>query len=142
MAFFSNLGKQCSLQDCQQQDFLPFRCDCCNGIFCLAHRSHTDHHCKKSEDRNCVAVSCPQCAKTLRCLQSQDTNAVLAQHQASACTTRSRDDATSAKKKKPKCCVKGCRAKRVSVNMQRCLTCRQMTCMNHRYKDTHNCGFR
>lgn len=33
------LGQHCSLPDCQQLDFLPFKCDSCNKVFCLVSAS-------------------------------------------------------------------------------------------------------
>ncbi|XP_039255569.2 AN1-type zinc finger protein 1-like [Styela clava] len=40
-----NIGKQCSLLQCQRLDFLPFECDGCSQIFCLDHKGRTAHSC-------------------------------------------------------------------------------------------------
>ena len=31
MAEFTEIGRHCAAENCNQQDFLPFKCDCCNG---------------------------------------------------------------------------------------------------------------
>lgn len=31
MTEFTGVGLHCSAENCNQQDFLPFTCDCCNG---------------------------------------------------------------------------------------------------------------
>lgn len=31
MTEFTEVGLHCSAENCNQQDFLPFTCDCCNG---------------------------------------------------------------------------------------------------------------
>jgi len=40
---FDNLGKRCFL--CNQQDYLPIKCDLCNKFFCIKHSSIDSHHC-------------------------------------------------------------------------------------------------
>uniref|UniRef100_A0A8C4QHY0 Zinc finger, AN1-type domain 1 n=1 Tax=Eptatretus burgeri TaxID=7764 RepID=A0A8C4QHY0_EPTBU len=44
-----DVGRQCSLSSCKQLDFLPFTCDYCGHVFCLAHRKKDDHGCAESE---------------------------------------------------------------------------------------------
>ncbi len=42
---FDDLGKRCFL--CNQQDYLPIKCDLCNKFFCLEHSSIDSHQCPK-----------------------------------------------------------------------------------------------
>lgn len=42
---FPDLGSQCSYASCQQLDFLPFKCNKCNKIFCLEHMKYDNHQC-------------------------------------------------------------------------------------------------
>ncbi|CAK6970248.1 AN1-type zinc finger protein 1 [Scomber scombrus] len=81
-----DIGKHCQIDLCHQQDFLPFVCDSCSGVFCIEHRSREAHSCsaepvKKEpqtvgggtksypcsfEDckgKELLPVICPQCEK-------------------------------------------------------------------------------
>ncbi|XP_063768997.1 AN1-type zinc finger protein 1 isoform X4 [Eleginops maclovinus] len=80
-----NIGKHCHIESCNRNDFLPFVCGLCSGVFCLDHRSREAHSCseepEKKEPRitggnksypcsfqDCkgkelLPVICPQCAK-------------------------------------------------------------------------------
>ncbi|KAF2151877.1 hypothetical protein K461DRAFT_279390 [Myriangium duriaei CBS 260.36] len=42
------IGAHCQMTFCRQLDFLPFRCESCQGKFCLDHRSETAHSCVKA----------------------------------------------------------------------------------------------
>ncbi|CAM9313914.1 unnamed protein product, partial [Hapterophycus canaliculatus] len=72
MAEFTGIGKHCAAENCNQQDFLPFKCDCCDGTFCLPHRSYAAHSCASSGDKDFKALVCPLCKKTVRFAGSQD----------------------------------------------------------------------
>lgn len=39
------IGEYCDVEHCGQLDFLPFVCDGCSKVFCLAHRSRDSHDC-------------------------------------------------------------------------------------------------
>ena len=43
---FSDLGSRCSLKECNQQDYLPFKCNLCNKFYCLKHKSYDQHNCE------------------------------------------------------------------------------------------------
>ncbi|XP_061660695.1 AN1-type zinc finger protein 1 [Syngnathoides biaculeatus] len=80
-----DIGKRCQIESCHQQDFLPFVCDSCNGVYCLEHRSREAHSCSQEPVRreakpaggstshpcsfeDCkwkepLPVICPQCGK-------------------------------------------------------------------------------
>ncbi|XP_077410479.1 AN1-type zinc finger protein 1 isoform X2 [Vanacampus margaritifer] len=80
-----DIGKRCQTDSCHQQDFLPFVCDSCNGVYCLEHRSREAHSCSQEpmrrepqpvggstshpctfEDckgKELLPVICPQCEK-------------------------------------------------------------------------------
>lgn len=42
------IGEHCSLQGCNQLDFLPYVCEQCGQTFCGQHRLPESHHCKKT----------------------------------------------------------------------------------------------
>ncbi|EGS21811.1 zinc finger domain-containing protein [Thermochaetoides thermophila DSM 1495] len=41
----SLVGSHCQYPPCNQLDFLPFRCQSCNKVFCLEHRTEDGHQC-------------------------------------------------------------------------------------------------
>lgn len=86
---FPELGDHCSLDDCNELDFLPFKCQYCNQVFCRLHCQPLQHHCQHvpattqgsdnsdfkhpcsasgCRERELVAVLCPQCRGNY-CLQ-------------------------------------------------------------------------
>ena len=77
-----SLGQQCSLPDCQQNDFLPFRCDACEKVFCLEHRTCKAHTCPNG-DRDASVIICPLCAKGIRMLPQEDPDSAFDRHTAS-----------------------------------------------------------
>ncbi|XP_031440141.1 AN1-type zinc finger protein 1 [Clupea harengus] len=46
-----DIGKHCKIKDCNRQDFLPFTCDACSGVFCLEHRSRESHSCPQEQEQ-------------------------------------------------------------------------------------------
>ena len=60
---FADVGAHCKMSHCEQQDFLPFKCEFCKEIYCADHRRPADHKCRNSngeEDDNYV-ILCPIC---------------------------------------------------------------------------------
>ena len=61
---FAHVGSHCTMPDCKQQDFLPFKCHFCGDIHCADHRRPDDHQCREGgydgDDDNYVIV-CPIC---------------------------------------------------------------------------------
>ena len=49
---FDDLGKRCFL--CNQQDYLPIKCDLCNKFFCLEHSSIDSHQCPEFYSKKIV----------------------------------------------------------------------------------------
>ncbi|XP_028648659.1 AN1-type zinc finger protein 1 [Erpetoichthys calabaricus] len=50
-----DIGKHCSVRECNLKDFLPFVCDGCSGVYCLEHRSRDSHCCSQiSVKKQCV----------------------------------------------------------------------------------------
>lgn len=65
---FAHVGKHCSMELCQQQDFLPFTCDFCGDIHCADHRRPDDHCCREGgydADDNNYIIFCPLCQAKL-----------------------------------------------------------------------------
>ncbi|CAM9587796.1 unnamed protein product [Discosporangium mesarthrocarpum] len=102
---FHDLGKHCSSEDCKQQDFLPFKCNACNGIFCLQHRSHSAHACTMVGVLDKRVPECPLCNKALKVAPGIDINVVVNRHIASGCT----EGVRRRKSTKHRCSARGCR---------------------------------
>ncbi|XP_054479207.1 AN1-type zinc finger protein 1 [Anoplopoma fimbria] len=80
-----DIGKHCQIDSCSQNDFLPFVCELCSGVFCLEHRSREAHLCSEEpvkkvsqtvggstsypcsfqdcKGKELLPVICPQCEK-------------------------------------------------------------------------------
>lgn len=65
---FGDLGTHCGMEFCQQQDFLPFKCEFCFKVYCADHRRTEDHQCSSNDpdaiDDNYV-ILCPICKTSL-----------------------------------------------------------------------------
>ncbi|KAH7421658.1 hypothetical protein KP509_13G069600 [Ceratopteris richardii] len=132
---FPNLGKHCSVSDCNQLDFLPFTCDVCHQVFCLDHRSYSKHQCPNAKDRDSTVLVCPLCAKSVRIVPSEDPNITWDRHVQTDC-----DPNNYAKvHKKPRCPVRGCKETLTVTNKMVCKDCKQEVCLKHRFGPDHNC---
>ncbi|XP_018345470.1 PREDICTED: AN1-type zinc finger protein 2B isoform X4 [Trachymyrmex septentrionalis] len=58
---FPNLGEHCSESTCNRLDFLPLKCDACQGIFCTDHITYTTHSCPSAYKKNIQVPVCPLC---------------------------------------------------------------------------------
>ncbi|XP_059668419.1 zinc finger AN1 and C2H2 domain-containing stress-associated protein 16 [Cornus florida] len=130
-----NLGKHCSVEDCQQIDFLPFTCDCCHQVFCLEHRSYNKHQCPKGNKHDVTVVVCPLCAKGVRLIHNQDPNITWELHVNTDCDPSNYEKAT----KKRKCPVPGCREILTFSNTIKCRDCTVEHCLKHRFGPDHKC---
>lgn len=131
----ANLGEHCSAADCRLKDFLPFECDCCEKKFCLSHRSYAAHGCPLAGGKDCLALTCPLCKKTVRWTESDDPNRAWERHNQSQDCNPERP----LKKAKARCCAAGCKVKLGPSNTQTCSSCNQKTCLTHRFEDEHAC---
>ncbi|XP_042480155.1 zinc finger AN1 and C2H2 domain-containing stress-associated protein 16 [Macadamia integrifolia] len=132
---FPDLGKHCSVGDCNQIDFLPFTCDSCNQVFCLEHRSYVKHHCPKANKKDVTVVICPLCAKGVRLNPDEDPNITWESHVNSECDPSNYEKAT----KKKRCPVPRCREILTFSNMIRCRDCTVDHCLKHRFGPDHMC---
>ncbi|KAG6608808.1 zinc finger an1 and c2h2 domain-containing stress-associated protein 16-like [Phytophthora cinnamomi] len=147
-----DIGAHCSVPACHQQDFLPFTCDCCNGVFCLEHRSYDAHECPKAGSHDRRVVQCPVCRQLIRWTAEQDVNAVWEQHvRVGQCTreklqqqtqTQNQSQTQTQKPRKPKkkrCAADGCRDVLLTSNQFHCAKCGQDVCLKHRFEADHAC---
>ncbi|CAM9090235.1 unnamed protein product [Ectocarpus sp. 6 AP-2014] len=137
MPEFTGVGKHCEAENCNQQDFLPFECDCCNGTFCLSHRSYAAHSCAASGNKDFRALVCPLCKKTVRFNGGQDPNQQWDLHTRTDCNP---EDYKRNKQTKKRCAAASCRVVLGPTNTQRCASCGKETCLTHRFPDSHSCS--
>lgn len=115
MTHFSDLGIHCSLSECKQKDFLPFKCEFCKKAFCLEHRTQEGHEFQNMRPETSVVV-CPICRKSLRVSTSEDPDLVWEQHARSSCKPGSEIEI---------CPVEVCSLREVSTTYVNCRVARR-----------------
>jgi len=63
MAEMGHVGAHCVFKGCNQQDYIPFKCEHCSECFCGDHRRPEDHKCNKGglETNSLFSTICPLC---------------------------------------------------------------------------------
>ncbi|TYZ69274.1 hypothetical protein PybrP1_007069 [[Pythium] brassicae (nom. inval.)] len=135
-----DIGLHCSVGACSQVDFLPFTCDCCHSVFCLAHRTYDAHECPQAGSKDRRVIDCPLCGNLLHWTTEQDVNVVWERHvQGGECAPKSGASGKPKKPKKPRCGADGCRELLTASNQFQCAKCRQNVCLKHRFESDHDC---
>ncbi|CAM9148409.1 unnamed protein product [Ascophyllum nodosum] len=130
---FHDLGKHCTEENCGQQDFLPFKCDACSGIFCLEHRTRAGHSCTRPNFNDKRVLECPDCNRVLKRPPGVDHDVLLARHLESGCA----EGVRKARPNKHRCSAQGCRGSEFVKVI--CKNCRNNFCFRHRHEDDHLC---
>ena len=130
---FSDLGKHCQHDGCRQLDFLPYTCNACNNIYCLEHRTYTDHKCTKAHEKDRLANLCPLCEKPVTVTKGQDINQVMDRHIQSGCK-----DEVKGRVYSNRCTFKGC--KQSELVPIKCKQCTHQFCLKHRSPLDHKCA--
>ncbi|RWS23933.1 AN1-type zinc finger protein 2A-like protein [Leptotrombidium deliense] len=133
---FPDLGEHCSVSSCKQLDFLPFKCDACNQIYCKKHYFYTSHDCKEAHSKNKLVPTCPLCNEPVPCKRNETVDFAVSRHIDEECS----DD--RAKKKRDsvysnKCSLRGCKQKEAIPII--CDCCRRNYCLKHRHPSDHKC---
>ncbi|OQR90874.1 hypothetical protein THRCLA_09176 [Thraustotheca clavata] len=131
-----DIGKHCSKPGCNQQDFLPFECDCCHGVFCLEHRTYEDHECVHAGAKDSRAITCPLCRGTIPLTGNMDVNIVWENHARNDCKPEKYQEN---KKAKVRCAAETCREILTASNSVVCSTCHKKVCLRHRFETDHQC---
>ncbi|KAI3631734.1 hypothetical protein MIR68_010207 [Amoeboaphelidium protococcarum] len=105
-----NVGKQCSLSQCQQIDFLPIKCEKCLRWFCGEHISL--HGCGQLESVVQSKILDPQSNSD----KIDDSNLV-----------------------REFCPLPACKVSLLNMKWSTCDDCNQKFCLKHRNKLDHNC---
>jgi predicted nucleic acid binding AN1-type Zn finger protein len=136
MAELPGLGKHCSFtplgssSGCGYLDFLPFKCENCQKIFCEEHRFPHTHNCTVQYDK--VIPTCPMCNQIIYVKQGADVNVEVNKHINAGCPTVQKPEIRSFG-----CTVKNCKVK----ELQRisCTQCKKDFCSSHKYPTSHDC---
>eukprot|EP00930_Biecheleria_cincta_P048016 TRINITY_DN33398_c0_g1_i1.p1 TRINITY_DN33398_c0_g1~~TRINITY_DN33398_c0_g1_i1.p1 ORF type:complete len:198 (-),score=19.89 TRINITY_DN33398_c0_g1_i1:189-782(-) len=124
----------CSIATCHRLDFLPFRCDACNGVYCQDHFPYGGHQCTKAGADSVQVIVCPICEVAERIRTDEDPNLTWDRHFTQSCNQRAPE------KSGPKRCpVDGCREKMGPSNRFDCQRCGQTFCIKHRLQEDHDC---
>lgn len=132
---FDHVGVHCQFEACNQKDFLPFRCDLCNKMLCLQHRSVLAHSCDAQGSRDMISNDCPLCGKSFKFLRSEDPNAAWQTHFTSECS----QSGGGSSEVRLKCCSATCRNILGPSNTYQCKICHQKVCLTHRNPEDHQC---
>lgn len=122
------IGEHCAVADCNQLDFLPFKCDCCGRTFCLQHRQYAAHSCSAAAGRELEVIACPLCAQGIRLRPGEDANLAFERHAGGECNPANYQKVHN----KPRCPAAGCREKLTSINTYACKECGRKVCLKHR----------
>lgn len=129
----TNLGQHCEVPDCNERDFLPFKCDVCSRNFCLLHRTYTDHSCSGANSKDMTSIDCPICSKSVKFSKAQSPDIVWDQHYTTSCV------GTQSVKKPTKCYRQSCPNILGPTNTFNCPKCKQNVCLSHRVPEDHDC---
>ncbi|CAE7787007.1 SAP16 [Symbiodinium sp. CCMP2592] len=124
----------CSFASCRQLDFLPFKCDACQGIFCQEHFAYASHNCQRAHSSSVQVLICPMCDCTVRMRADEDPNITWERHFNQGCKQR-----LPSKTGPRRCPVAGCKEKLGPSNKFDCPRCNQTVCLKHRFEDAHDC---
>lgn len=125
----------CQHAECNQLDFLPFKCDGCQKIHCLEHRAYKSHGCPKAYINSRKVIVCEICSTSIETTgkdSDEEVKKMLEKHEKSK-------DCDPSKKKKPKCPVKRCKQMLTFSNNSTCKICRVQVCLAHRFPADHAC---
>eukprot|EP01100_Stratorugosa_tubuloviscum_P013586 TRINITY_DN689_c1_g1_i1.p1 TRINITY_DN689_c1_g1~~TRINITY_DN689_c1_g1_i1.p1 ORF type:complete len:183 (-),score=67.87 TRINITY_DN689_c1_g1_i1:146-694(-) len=138
---FPNLGKHCEFEECQQLDFLPFKCNCCKKNFCLEHRTFESHNCKiwKEEQEKQKPLICPLCGDPIpsQLIKGKDKDSIMNEHIETKCRVTCTTTTTTTTNKQS-CQFLRCKQSS-SLAFVQCRFCSKQYCLKHRFEQDHNC---
>lgn len=128
-----DIGKHCNLKGCNQLDFLPFKCDGCNKVFCSEHWKSEIHSCSVAILHDRQVPSCPICQQPVPYRLGENPNVMMNKHIQNNCAPVS----AHGKAYTNQCHVEGCK-KRELIPFK-CEQCRHNYCVRHRHVQDHKC---
>uniref|UniRef100_A0A7S2TG68 AN1-type domain-containing protein n=1 Tax=Lotharella oceanica TaxID=641309 RepID=A0A7S2TG68_9EUKA len=133
----NHVGKHCALKECNQLDFLPFRCGHCKRSFCLNHYKPEDHSCSEYKPpRPPVIAVCKDCKRSITQVGDESLEALFQRHFDSG-------ECKKFKVTKPYCCSyikkNGRPCKKREFDPIECKKCHKNFCIKHRHAEDHDC---
>uniref|UniRef100_T1J3X9 RNA helicase n=1 Tax=Strigamia maritima TaxID=126957 RepID=T1J3X9_STRMM len=123
-----HLGQHCSEVTCNLLDFLPMKCDACDGIFCKDHLKYSCHNCQSIYKKDRQVPLCPLCNAPVPVNRNELPDIKVSEHMDSDCRSNPQ---------KKKCSATGCKKKELIP--LKCDNCKQNYCLKHRHPHDHNC---
>ncbi|MCI4392224.1 hypothetical protein PGIGA_G00143570 [Pangasianodon gigas] len=132
---FPDLGEHCSEKSCKRLDFLPMRCDACEGIFCKDHITYASHKCTSSYKKDVQVPVCPLCNTPIPIKRGEMPDVKVGEHIDRDC----KSDPAQKKRKifTNKCSKGGCKQK--EMIRVTCDQCHLNYCLKHRHPLDHDC---
>ncbi len=121
----SGVGKHCEVTNCKQLDFLPFKCDGCQKVFCAEHRKYESHKCGTPKVKDKVVPTCPLCSKPVSVKDGEDINKVIDSHITAGCKDERQERIFT-----NQCTMKGC--KKAELVPITCKQCKNKFCLQVR----------
>lgn len=140
-----NVGSHCSMKDCHQLDFLPYKCDYCQKKFCETHRLYKSHGCIGDAAKDATSLDCPICGKSVRFTKDESADLKWAQHYSSDCSKKpsasvvAASSSSASAKAQEKCPAPNCRTVLGISNALSCGKCGVKVCIVHRMPEDHVC---
>lgn len=115
-------------------DFLPYKCNSCDGVFCHQHYGAAAHACPEAYKRNIQTPACPLCASLVSFKPGEDPNLAMEAHISGGCKPPA-----SIKHKTycNLCSLPGCK-KHEAIPVL-CHSCKRNFCLQHRFEKDHSC---
>ncbi|PWN90298.1 hypothetical protein FA10DRAFT_286010 [Acaromyces ingoldii] len=142
------IGQRCHWQECNREDFLPFRCPDCQETFCSEHFKTGEHQCPTPSQSFMVPL-CPLCHEPPRnWKRDEDANVAMDAHLTPdrktgkvECAALNADGSIANKGKRAKregeCSERRCH--KVMVVPINCPCCSLSFCPSHRAPNQHSC---
>lgn len=127
-----HLGEHCSLESCNQLDFLPFTCDACKKIFCKEHHKYESHYCLAAQNKDRRVPVCPLCNQPISLSSTESVDQKVNEHIENYCKSD-----LAKHKRSNRCKVKGCKQRELIPVL--CSSCKQNYCLRHRHEKDHDC---
>ena len=126
-------GSNCEVSGCFQRDFLPFKCDLCHKIVCLAHKTYAAHSCEAALSKDMTSLDCPVCRMAIKFSKAEDPDAVWHRHY--AVSGGCKPPKSIVAPKKCPCCI----TTLGPSNTWKCPKCALEVCLTHRLPEDHQC---
>jgi AN1-type zinc finger protein 2 len=117
-------------------DFLPLKCDSCDGSFCGTHFKYDDHHCPHAYLKNVQVPLCPLCNQPVPSKRGEAPDIGVSDHIDRDCQSDKAMQKRNAVYTN-KCSLKGCKQKELVSLI--CSDCHLNYCLKHRHSADHKC---